>query len=127
RVAVAVFGASILSAAIYAPDAVVDALSRGGQLSAIPYLVIGVVVVMVVLALAYRSNLMHRADSSADYGLVRDTLGPKVSVVSGAALLVDYLFTVAVSVAAAAHLATYLFPQWDGWQAVIAVGVIGVM
>ncbi|WP_284327120.1 hypothetical protein [Demequina litorisediminis] len=100
RLALPVFGAGVLSAVAYAPDAVVDALRRGSQQGAIPFMALGVVGIMLLLALAYRSNLHARPDALGDYGLVRDVLGRRAGVVTGAAVLVDYLFTVAVSVAA---------------------------
>lgn len=127
RLAIPLFGAGVLSAAVYAPDAVVDALERGGQSGAIPYMAAGVVFIMLLLGVAYRSNVRARPDSRADYGLVRDRLGTSAGVVTGGALLIDYLFTVAVSVAAIAHIVTYLMPGLGGAERAIAIGTIGAM
>ena len=102
RVAVAVFGIGLLSTVAYAPDAVLDALRKGGLTSAMPFVAGGVVLVMLLLGFAYRDNVRHRPDERADYGLVRERLGANAALVTGSALLVDYLFTVAVSVAALA-------------------------
>lgn len=127
RVALPVFGAGVLSAAVYAPDAVSDALARGNQMGAVPYMAFGVVLIMLILGFAYRSNVMERPDARADYGLVRDRLGERSGVVTGAALLIDYVFTVAVSVAAIAHIVTFIAPELQGWERIIAVVAIGGM
>lgn len=127
RLALPVFGAGILSAVLYAPDAVVDALRRGSQQGAIPYMALGVVLIMVLLGLAYRSNVHARPDSLGDYGLVRDVLGRRAGVVTGASVLVDYLFTVAVSVAALTQLVAFLIPQLQKWDVQLSVGLVGIV
>lgn len=127
RLALPVFGAGMLSAVAYAPDAVVDALRRGSQQGAIPFMAVGVVIIMLLLGFAYRANVRARPDGLGDYGTVRDLLGRRYGVVTGASLLVDYLFTVAVSVAAVTQLIAYLIPQLRPWVALIGVGLIAVM
>ncbi|WP_152648105.1 APC family permease [Demequina sediminicola] len=127
RLALPVFGAGILSAVLYAPDAVVDALRRGSQQGAIPFMAVGVVLIMLLLGFAYRSNVHARPDSLGDYGLVRDVLGRKSGVVTGASVLVDYLFTVAVSVAALTQLVAFLIPQLQVWDVPLSVGIVGIV
>ncbi|WP_161794576.1 APC family permease [Demequina globuliformis] len=127
RLALPVFGAGVLSAVTYAPDAVVDALRHGSQQGAIPYMALGVVLIMLLLGFAYRSNVHARPDSLGDYGLVRDVLGRRSGVVTGASVLVDYLFTVAVSVAAITQLVAYLVPQLQAWDVPLSVAIVGVV
>ncbi len=127
RLALPVFGAGVLSAVAYAPDAVVDALRRGSQQGAIPFMALGVVAIMLLLALAYRSNVHARPDALGDYGLVRDVLGRNAGVVTGAAVLVDYLFTVAVSVAAITQLVAFVIPAWQDWDVLVGVVLLGLI
>ncbi|MDN4472725.1 hypothetical protein [Demequina zhanjiangensis] len=127
RLALPVFGAGLLSAVAYAPDAIIDSLRQGGQQAATMGVGIGVVVILMLLALAYRSNVRSRPDERADYGLVRDVLGSGPGVVTGAALLIDYLFTVAVSVSAITGIVVYTIPTAHGWERAIGVTVIAVM
>lgn len=127
RLALPVFGAGIVSTVAYAPDAVLDALRRGSQQSAMMAMAVGVVLILLLLGFAYRSNVRQRPDERGDYGLVRDKLGAKFGVLTGAALLIDYLFTVAVSVAAMAHFLRYLLPWANDWHTAIAVGAIAIM
>ncbi len=127
RLALAVFGTGLLSTVAYAPDAVSDALRKGNQSAAMPWMAGGVVLLMLLLGFAYRSNVHYRADERSDVGLVRERLGPRAGLVTGAALLVDYLFTVAVSVAAIAQFASYVVPWADGRELEIALGAIALM
>ncbi|WP_169747718.1 APC family permease [Demequina subtropica] len=127
RLALPVFGASLLSTVTYAPDAVVDALRKGGVQSTLPLMALGVVAIMLLLGFAYRSNVRKRPDARGDYGLVSDKLGPEAALVTGASLLVDYVFTVAVSVAAIAQFIAFVVPGLDNAHTSIAVGAILVM
>lgn len=127
RVALPVFGASLLSTVAYAPDAVIDALRGGGVQSSLPWMAGAVVAIMVLLGFAYRSNVRKQPDERGDYGIVRDRLGPGAGVVTGASLLVDYIFTVAVSVAAIARFVGFVVPAIDGWHVPLALTAIAVM
>ncbi|WP_144018547.1 APC family permease [Demequina sp. NBRC 110051] len=127
RLALPVFGAGILSAVAYAPDAVVDALRRGSQQGAIPFMAVGVVAIMLLLAAAYRSNIHARPDDLGDYGLVRDVLGRGAGVVTGAAVLVDYLFTVAVSVAAITQIIAFMIPELQPYDSLVGVVLVGLI
>ncbi|WP_169746731.1 APC family permease [Demequina silvatica] len=127
RLALPVFGASLLSTVAYAPDAVVDALRKGGVQSTLPVMALAVVAIMVLLGFAYRSNVRKRPDERGDYGLVSDKLGPTASIVTGASLLVDYVFTVAVSVAAIAQFVAFVVPSLSDRHTSIAVASILVM
>lgn len=127
RVALAVFGSGVLSAVVYAPDAVVDALRSAGQQGALPSLAVGVVVIMLLLGAAYASQVRAAPNERGDYGMVRDRLGRHWGVITGASLLVDYLFTVAVSVAALTQVVTFLYPQATQWSRAIALVALTVM
>ena len=127
RLALPVFGAGVLSAVAYGPDAVVEALRSGGQQSAIPAMALGSVLILALLGAAYASQVRAFPHERGDYGVVRDRLGPRFGMVTGASLLTDYLFTVAISVSAIASVLTFLMPSWDGKATIIGVAALGVM
>lgn len=127
RLALAVFGASILSAVAYGPDALIDALESAHQRGAIPYMAAGVVGIMLLLGAAYASQVSAFPNERGDYGLVRDKLGRRWGVITGASLLTDYVFTVAVSVAALTEVVVFAFPHTAHWMRAIALGVLAVM
>lgn len=127
RLALPLFGAGVLSAVVYAPDALAASLRGGAQEQAIPIMALGVVAIMLLLGSAYRMNVVELGGKRGDYGVVRHRLGPKAGVATGAALLVDYLLTVAVSVAAAAAVADYIWPSLRGYEEALGIALIGVM
>jgi len=75
RLALPVFGAGVVSAVAYGPDAVVDALRAGAQQAAIPYMAVGVVVILLLIGSAYASQVRAFPHERGDYGVVRDRLG----------------------------------------------------
>ncbi|NTV39892.1 MAG: amino acid permease, partial [Demequinaceae bacterium] len=127
RLALPVFGAGILSAVAYGPDALIDALRSGLQQSWIPFMAGGTVVILMLLGLAYSSQVRAFPHERGDYGVVRDRLGQRFGMITGASLLIDYLFTVSISVAAIAESLVYLLPSWHGWESTIAVAALGLM
>lgn len=127
RLALPLFGTGILSAVAYGPDAVVNALRSGLQQASIPFVAAGTVVILLLLGLAYSSQVRAFPHERGDYGVVRDRLGKRYGLITGASLLVDYLFTVAISVAAIAEVAVYLMPSWRGLEWLIAVTALAVM
>ncbi len=127
RLAIPFFGSGILSAVAYAPDALASSLRSGAQQGALPWMALGVVGIMLLLGFAYRSNVRELGGQRGDYGVVSYRLGPRFGVVTGAALLVDYLLTLAVSVAAITHIGHYLLPELHGYEAPIGVVLIGIM
>lgn len=127
RLALPVFGAGILSAVAYGPDALVDALRSGLQQSWIPFMAGGTVVILMLLGLGYSSQVRAFPHERGDYGVVRDRLGQRFGMITGASLLIDYLFTVSISVAAMAEALIFLVPSWHGWEPVFAVAALGLM
>ncbi len=127
RLAIPFFGSGILSAVAYAPDALASSLRAGAQQGALPWMALGVVGIMLLLGFAYRSNVRELGGQRGDYGVVSYRLGPRFGVVTGAALLVDYLLTLAVSVAAITHIGHYLLPQIRGFEIVVGLALIGIM
>ena len=127
RLALPLFGTGIVSAVAYGPDAVVDALRSGLQQDAIPFMAAGTVVILMLLGLAYSSQVRAFPHERGDYGVVRDRLGQRYGLITGASLLIDYLFTVSISVAAIAEVSVFLVPGWRAWHTVIAVTALGVM
>lgn len=127
RLALPVFGAGVVSAVAYGPDAVVDALRAGAQQAAIPYMAFGVVVILLLIGSAYASQVRAFPHERGDYGVVRDRLGQRFGMITGASLLIDYLFTVSIAVSAIAEVIIFLIPSWTGAEAMIAVAALAFM
>jgi amino acid transporter len=78
-----------------------------------------------VIAIAYSRVIEHFPSGGGGYVVAYKILGEKAGVVSGSALLVDYVLTIAMSVAAAGDaLLSLLPPEWQHWKVTLEAGVI---
>ena len=103
RIALPVFASDALSSVAYAPEEIFLVLSVAG-LSAYtmaPWIGIAVAAVMLVVIASYRQNVHAYPSGGGDYEVVTTNLGPTAGLTVASALLVDYVLTVAVSMASA--------------------------
>jgi amino acid transporter len=129
RIALPVFASDALSSNAYATQEILLVLSVGGIAIThyTPWVAAGVVVVFFVVVASYRQNVHAYPSGGGDYENVSVNLGPNAGVTVASALLVDYVMTVAVSIAAAVD---NIVSAWDGLEqhvVVIAVVLIGVI
>jgi amino acid transporter len=103
RIALPVFASDALSSNAYATQEILLVLSLGGlaYIHYAPWVAAGVVVVFFVVVASYRQNVHAYPSGGGDYENVSVNLGANSGVVVASALLVDYVMTVAVSIAAA--------------------------
>ncbi|MFI2351202.1 APC family permease [Streptomyces sp. NPDC019443] len=101
RIALPVFASDPLSSVAYAPGEVLLVLSIAG-VSAYhfsPWIAVAVVVLMFTVVASYRQNVRAYPSGGGDYEVANTNLGPKAGLTVASALLVDYVLTVAVSIA----------------------------
>ncbi len=101
RLALPVFASDPLSSVAYAPGEVLLVLSVAGASSYrfSPWITLAVVVLMFTVVASYRQNVHAYPSGGGDYEVATTNLGPKAGLTVASALLVDYVLTVAVSVA----------------------------
>jgi amino acid transporter len=102
RLALPIFASDPLSSVAYATQEMVVVLTLGGlaYLHLTPFLATGVVVLLTAVVLSYRQLVHAYPTGGADYQVASENLGRRPGIVVASALLVDYVLTVAVSVAA---------------------------
>ncbi|MGI9163251.1 MAG: APC family permease [Mycobacterium sp.] len=103
RIALPVFASDAMSSVAYAPEEIFLVLSVAG-LSAYamaPWIGVAVALVMLVVVASYRQNVHAYPSGGGDYEVVTTNLGPTAGLTVASALLVDYVLTVAVSMASA--------------------------
>ncbi|MFI5956889.1 APC family permease [Cryptosporangium sp. NPDC051539] len=129
RVALPVFASDALSSVAYAPAEIFATLSAAGlatyHLS--PWIGLAVVVVLLTVVASYRQNVHAYPSGGGDYEVANTNLGPGFGLVVASALLVDYVLTVAVSVASGVDNLASAVPALDGHQELIAVLVVAVL
>src|SRR5688500_8810018 len=88
-------GADPLSSSAYGPDEAFRALGEHAYLAVA--LAIATTITVVTLSLAYSQIIQHFPFGGGGYTVATELLGPRWGLISGAALLVDYVLTISVS------------------------------
>ncbi len=104
KVALPVFASDAISSSAYAPDAILGVLllqASGGFASFTKMVPIAVTVValLAIVVTSYRQTIFAYPSGGGSYIVSRANLGDVPALIAGSALLVDYILTVAVSVA----------------------------
>ncbi|WP_251053513.1 APC family permease [Microbacterium sp. ISL-59] len=126
RMALPIFASDALSSVAYAPQELVMILLIGGLtfLSFTPLVAISVVVLLIVVVLSYRQLIKAYPSGGGDYEVASKNLGEIPGVIVAAALLVDYVLTVAVSVASGVDNIISAVPGLDPFRVELAVGFV---
>ena len=129
RIALPVFASDAMSSVAYAPQEIFLVLSVAGvsALTFTPWVAVAVAVVMVVVVASYRQNVHAYPSGGGDYEIANVNLGANAGLTVGSALLVDYVLTVAVSIASAAENIGSAFPfvhEHKVWFSVAAIAVL---
>ncbi len=135
KIALPVFASDAISSTAYATDEILVVLLMGAGVGAAafkPLLPIAIVVcvLLVIVVLSYRQTIMAYPSGGGAYIVSRENLGAVPALIAGSSLLVDYILTVAVSVAGgvlAIRTATGLDRSWAVPLCLICVFVMTVM
>ncbi|WP_259608226.1 MULTISPECIES: APC family permease [Microbacterium] len=124
--ALPIFASDALSSVAYAPQELVMILALGGLafLSFAPWVAAAVVLLLTVVVLSYRQLIKAYPSGGGDYEVASKNLGEIPGVTVAAALLVDYVLTVAVSVASGVDNIISAVPQLDPVRVELAVGFV---
>jgi amino acid transporter len=129
RIALPVFASDALSSVAYAPDEVFIMLSLAGASTYVWSWKIGILVAIVMLTVvaSYRQNVHAYPSGGGDYEVATVNLGQTAGVTVAAALLVDYVLTVAVSVSSGVQNAGSAVPWIASHEVVVAVTLVVVL
>ena len=83
--------------------------------------------VMVLVLLSYREIVMVYIRPGGSYVVARENFGPRIAQVCAVALLIDYVVTVAVQVAAGTAAVASAFPAIGAYKLEICIGVVLLM
>lgn len=125
-VALAVFASDNLSSAAYATEEMLDALIKGGIVAAAYslHISIALVAVVAIIAFSYRGTIHAYPNGGGAYIVAHENLGKIPGLVAAGSLLVDYILTVSVSVAAGVASIVSFAPGLDHYRVIFALAVI---
>ncbi len=119
-------GADGISSSCYGPEEAFKALGEHTHLGL--YLAIATVATVFVIALAYNQVIELFPTGGGGYRVATRLLGPYAGVAAGAALLVDYVLTIAISVAAGVDALFSLLPVGlQKWKLASGLALVAVL
>jgi amino acid transporter len=123
HLALPIFASDALSSVAYAPQELLMILLLGGLafLTFAPWVAAAVVLLLVTVVLSYRQLVKAYPSGGGDYEVAHKNLGEKAGLVVASALLVDYVLTVAVSVASGVDNIISALPFLGEWRVGLAV------
>ena len=112
RVALAVFCSDPISSVAYATEQILLVLAVGGlaALQPTPWVALAVILLLVTVVASYRQTCYAYPTGGGAYVVSRENLGETAALTAAAALLVDYVMTVAVSVTSGVVAITSAIP-----------------
>jgi amino acid transporter len=116
-------GADGLSSSSYGPEEAYKTL--GEHIYLVPALAALMAATVFIISAAYTKVIEDFPQGGGGYVVASKLLGPRWGLTSGAALLVDYVLTVTVSIAAAGDaLFSFLPESWAPWKTGVEIGLI---
>ncbi len=127
--ALAVFSSDALSSVAYATEEILLILVLAGTVALHYSIPIGfaIAALIAVVVSSYRQTIFAYPQGGGSYIVTKDNLGTLPGLISGAALLIDYVLTVAVSVAAGVAALTSAVPALYDYRVIIGVGFVAAI
>jgi len=122
----AVFASDNISSSAYASEEImrVVVVAGAGALALTMPLTVAIVVVLGIVVTSYQQTIRAYPNGGGSYIVASDNLGKVPGLVAAAALLTDYVLTVAVSIAAGVAALTSVYPGIFEWRVAVGVGFV---
>src|SRR4051812_4466993 len=114
-------GADGLSSSAYGPEEAFKNLGQHTYLAV--FLAAATAFTVLIIAAAYSRVIEHFPFGGGGYVVASRLLGPRAGVVSGCALIVDYVLTISISIAAGGDAVFSVLPDGDRWANVHVAGL----
>ena len=123
RLALAIFSSNSISSVAYATEEILLVLILAGTAAlawSIP-VSLAILFLVIVLTISYRQIIYEYPEGGGAYIVARSNLGEMPALIAAAALMIDYVLTVAVSVAAGVAAITSAVPELFGHRTVMGL------
>jgi amino acid transporter len=125
----AVLSSDPLSSVAYATEEILRVLTIGGVTALTLVTPIGAVIaaMLAIVVFSYRQTIHAYPNGGGAYIVAKENLGRSPSLIAAAALLIDYVLTVAVSIAAGVAAITSAFPAWHLDRVELSVAFVALL
>jgi amino acid transporter len=127
--AIGAFGLDALSSVAYGPDEILYVLLLAGAAGAgwdIP-IALAIAALLAIVTASYRQTIYAYPQGGGSFTVARENLGTTAGLVAAAALMIDYLTTVAVSVTAGVQAVVAFVPGLDRHRVAAGLACIGLL
>ena len=127
--ALAVFASDAISSNAYAPEAIMTilvALGTGALALTMP-IALAIAALVLLVVFSYTQTILHYPRGGGAYIVAKDNLGTTPSLIAGAALLTDYILTVAVSVSAGIRAIVSAFPEFELHEYEVEMALVAIV
>src|SRR6266446_4052468 len=123
-IGLAVLSSDALSSVAYATEEIVRVLILAGAaaLSIASPIAMVIAAILAIVVFSYRQTIHAYPSGGGAYIVARENLGELPALIAAGALLIDYILTVAVSIAAGVAALTSAFPAWHVNRVELALG-----
>jgi amino acid transporter len=127
--ALAVFSSDALSSVAYGGEEIMKVLVLAGAAALSLTLPISavIVVLLAIVVLSYRQTIRAYPSGGGSYIVASDNLGMIPGLTAAGALMIDYVLTVSVSVAAGVAALTSMVPDWLPITVPMTVGAVALI
>jgi len=125
----AVLSSDPLSSVAYATEEIlrVLVLVGTGTLGLASPIAFVIAAILAIVVFSYRQTIHAYPSGGGAYIVAKDNLGETPALIAAASLLIDYILTVAVSIAAGVAAITSAFPQWHVNRVELTLGFVVVL
>jgi len=127
RVALAVFSSDPISSTAYATEEILIVLVAAAATQLTLPVAVAITGLLLLLVISYRQVIEAYPSAGGAYVVARDNFGNLLASVAGAALLIDYVLTVAVSVSGGVAAMVSVLPELEPWVVEIAVAFVAIL
>jgi amino acid transporter len=125
----AVLSSDPLSSVAYATEEILRVLILvgAGALTLATPIALVIATILAIVVFSYRQTIHAYPSGGGAYIVAKDNLGETPALIAAAALLIDYVLTVAVSIAAGVAAITSAFPEWHVNRVEMTLGFVLVL
>ncbi len=128
--ALAVLSSDVMSSSAYATEEILRILVPIAGLAAfsiVTPMTAAILAVLAVVTICYRDVVRSYPKAGGSYVVSRDNFGPNIAQIAGAALLISYTITVAVSVAAGADAIISAAPALSSYSVPMSIAFVVIL
>ena len=121
-----IFGIDALSSAAYGPEAALVLLlplGVGGLKYILPVMT-AIIILLIIVFFSYRQTIQAYPLGGGSYTVATENLGKRAALLAAAALMIDYVLTVAVSISAGVESLVSAVPELQQHQLLICLAIL---